>query len=1071
MTPSNWLRSLRNTRERSSVRKTRPRRKATLGRKLNLERLEDRTLPATVTILGSHLITAAGRLEAYSVSGFLFQVVGNQTITVGAGTYSVDTGSGTDGTFTISNQDTVSGTTGALVPTGNTIDFDLTQLAAVTMVWTDLKTAAGFQQGASIGSVVDFNPRGPDTLYLPAGSYNVYLEAGVAPSYGTFTVGVNGSGALVVTATSGAAVATGNTIDFDLTKLAAVTMVWPDLKTAAGFQQGASIGFVVDFNPRGQDTVYLPAGSYNVYLEAGVPPAYGTFTVGVNASCALVVTATSGAAVATGNIIDFDLTKLAAVTMVWSDLKTAAGFQQGASIGFVVDSRGTATDTVYLPAGSYTVYLAAGVPPAYGTFTVGDNASGAVVVTATSGAAVATGDTIDFDLTKLAAVTMVWSDLKTAAGVQQGASIGFVVDANHKATDTAYLPAGSFTVYLGSGVPPAYGTFTISPNASGGLGVTATSGALIATTPNQVDFEPCALEQVQVTPNPGVYWYINFVTGGFRNTDVVGLPDGSFTLGLYDPSGNFSTATFSVGPSGLSATQLPATNPLVTLQLVPCQDATTTIVTASLNPSMLNQSVTFTANVSAPDGDVPTGTVQFLIDNVNFGSPVTLANGSAGITTANLSPGPHTIQAVYGGNSDFLGSSGSLTQNVQYCFDGFRPPLSQNLAFALNRTIPIKWQLCDFNGALITSLSAVTSLQIAPVNPDNSLGTPFNPTPTGGTSLRNDGSQYIFNWQTKGLAAGTYEILLTLSDGTLHTKVLQLSKNGSSAGLTTTAAGGTGTAPGGLLGGDITLYVDNTNGDLTADELTRIQDAVTAADGVTEPYGVAVTEVTDPTLADVTLNMDTTSAVGGYAAGVLGCTTDAGQITIIDGWNFYARSDATQIGSAQFDFETVVTHELGHALGLGHSTDSTSVMYATLNTGAVNRTLTTADLNVPDTGTSGACGLHAVGHDSNRVLQTRHDWNRAPQDDTRDLLFAFAGTAFDRLSAPMGSETRAEPSGGVGDPRRTQVDALFARESERPIFAAQSQRDTEDALFDVPLFPVPDATDGIADFIAADSWA
>jgi hypothetical protein len=93
---------------------------------------------------------------------------------------------------------------------------------------------------------------------------------------------------------------------------------------------------------------------------------------------------------------------------------------------------------------------------------------------------------------------------------------------------------------------------------------------------------------------------------------------------------------------------------------------------------------------------------------------------------------------------------------------------------------------------------------------------------------------------------------------------------------------------------------------------------------------------------------------------VLGCTTDAGQITIINGWNFYAGSDATQIGSAQYDFETVVEHELGHALGLGHSTDNTSVMYATLDTGSVNRTLTTADLNVADSNTTGACGLHAA---------------------------------------------------------------------------------------------------------------
>src|SRR5262249_28915582 len=41
-----------------------------------------------------------------------------------------------------------------------------------------------------------------------------------------------------------------------------------------------------------------------------------------------------------------------------------------------------------------------------------------------------------------------------------------------------------------------------------------------------------------------------------------------------------------------------------------------------------------------------------------------------------------------------------------------------------------------------------------------------------------------------------------------------------------------------------------------------------------------------------------------------------------------------------------------------HSTDSTSVMYATLNTGTVNRSLTTADLNVADSDTTGACGLH-----------------------------------------------------------------------------------------------------------------
>jgi hypothetical protein len=43
-----------------------------------------------------------------------------------------------------------------------------------------------------------------------------------------------------------------------------------------------------------------------------------------------------------------------------------------------------------------------------------------------------------------------------------------------------------------------------------------------------------------------------------------------------------------------------------------------------------------------------------------------------------------------------------------------------------------------------------------------------------------------------------------------------------------------------------------------------------------------------------------------------------------------------------------VTHELGHALGLGGSADPTSPMYETLAAGAVQRTPTVADLNISD---------------------------------------------------------------------------------------------------------------------------
>jgi hypothetical protein len=200
--------------------------------------------------------------------------------------------------------------------------------------------------------------------------------------------------------------------------------------------------------------------------------------------------------------------------------------------------------------------------------------------------------------------------------------------------------------------------------------------------------------------------------------------------------------------------------------------------------------------------------------------------------------------------------------------------------------------------------------------------------------------------------------VLTLADGTTQTKTIQLTAGGSSAGLVTDGSGGTATA-GALLGGEVDLYVDNSNGDLTSDELARINDAVTSIDATIAPYGVTIVEVSDPTQANVTMSMNTTSSLGGLAQGVLGCTTDADQVTMIQGWNWYAGADPTQVGSGQYDFETAVMHELGHVLGLGHSSDSTSVMYATLAAGTANRTLVTADLNVPDDD-SGPCALHAA---------------------------------------------------------------------------------------------------------------
>jgi hypothetical protein len=172
--------------------------------------------------------------------------------------------------------------------------------------------------------------------------------------------------------------------------------------------------------------------------------------------------------------------------------------------------------------------------------------------------------------------------------------------------------------------------------------------------------------------------------------------------------------------------------------------------------------------------------------------------------------------------------------------------------------------------------------------------------------------------------------------------------------LTQIAAGSDGTGDNSgiantLLAGDLAVYINDPSGLFSPDELSRIQDAINAWDAILAPYNVTITEVTDRSLANLVIDTNTTSACGGMTNGVLGCYNEPNsEITMIQGWSWYAGSDPAQIGAGQYDFESTVLHELGHALGLGGSTNPNSPMYETLAAGVAVRTVTTQDLNIPD---------------------------------------------------------------------------------------------------------------------------
>jgi len=103
--------------------------------------------------------------------------------------------------------------------------------------------------------------------------------------------------------------------------------------------------------------------------------------------------------------------------------------------------------------------------------------------------------------------------------------------------------------------------------------------------------------------------------------------------------------------------------------------ATSTGVTSSQNPAVFGTSITFTATVTnTSTSPAPTGSVQFVVDGSNFGSPVSLTVGggntstatSGATTTLSVQGSPHTVTAIYQ-NSDgnFSTSNGSLAGGQQ----------------------------------------------------------------------------------------------------------------------------------------------------------------------------------------------------------------------------------------------------------------------------------------------------------------------------------------------------------------------------------------------------------------------
>ena len=173
---------------------------------------------------------------------------------------------------------------------------------------------------------------------------------------------------------------------------------------------------------------------------------------------------------------------------------------------------------------------------------------------------------------------------------------------------------------------------------------------------------PAGITAVSVTPSSGCS-----VTASQVVCNVGVFPRGgaaSWSIAATATAAGSPTVSASV----TSATQdpVPGNGTATATTTVVASAATTTVLSSSLNPSTLGQSVTFTATVRSSAGGTKTGSVTFRDGGTAIGSSALDATGHASLATTTLPIGARSITAGYGGDAHFgASSSPAISQSVR----------------------------------------------------------------------------------------------------------------------------------------------------------------------------------------------------------------------------------------------------------------------------------------------------------------------------------------------------------------------------------------------------------------------
>ena len=441
--------------------------------------------------------------------------------------------------------------------------------------------------------------------------------------------------------------------------------------SSAGGVPAGTVSFLDGANPLGTGTLSGGIASFSTAsLGAGshsITASYGG-SGGIAASASSVLTQTVAATATTTTLTSSVNPSTPGQAVSFTAFVTSAGGVPAGSVSFLDGAT---------PLGSLT--LSGGIA----SFSTASLGAGSHSITASYGGntsfAASTSTALTQSVTAATSTTTLTASVNPSAAGQSVTFTAFVTSAGGVPSGTVSFLDGATTLGTGT-LSGGLASFATSGLSTGSHSITASYGggggfaASVSTALTQTVTAAASTTALSTSLNPsGVGQAVTFsaLVSGASGTPsgTVTFKDGATTLGagtLASGLSSVTTAVLTQGSHSITASyggdgNFTASTSTALTEIVNAA-ASRAVLTAAPNPSIVGQSVSFTATVSGPGG-TPSGMVTFKDGPTALGT-ATLAAGSASFSMASLTAGSHAITASYGGDNTFGASVSTALAEV-----------------------------------------------------------------------------------------------------------------------------------------------------------------------------------------------------------------------------------------------------------------------------------------------------------------------------------------------------------------------------------------------------------------------